>query len=90
MAKQEFRDLLVSLNGGGVRATPGFWVAALWKKVMGTVVLEVGGDRTGTTRVYAHQDPATGKVGVVVINLDSEAQAVDLAVGPGNTASAGE
>ena len=50
----------------------------------GRTVLSVGGDRTGPTRVYAHQDPATKKVGVVVINLDSESQAVDLQVGPAN------
>ena len=35
VAKQEFKDLVVSLPGGGVRATPGYWVAALWKKLMG-------------------------------------------------------
>ena len=61
--------------------TPGFWVAVLWKRLMGTNVLAVAGDRSGTTRVYAHEDPVARSVGVVVINLDNTSQTVELDFG---------
>ena len=57
---------------------------------MGTTVLPVEGNRTGTSRVYAHRDPATNTVGVVVLNLASESQAVDLAIGNSTDATGAE
>jgi hypothetical protein len=95
VAKQEFKDLVVSQPGGGVTTSPEFWVAVLWKKLMGTTVLGVQGNRSGTTRVYAHLDPAGKKVGVAVINLGNASQTVDFAVvgtgrPPADTSTSGD
>lgn len=70
VCKQQFQYQVVSERGGGVSVTPEFWLTQLWRKLMGTRVLDVVGDRSGSLRVYAHgQQSGSGPVAVLVINL---------------------
>jgi len=84
--RQQFTELAKARAGGGVDVTPEFWVTLLWKRFMGTQVLEVGGRADDDIRVYAHRDSGSGLVGVMVLNLHSTERTVQLDLGLGNSA----
>jgi len=81
VVRQQFQYLVVPVKGGGARVTPEFWVAQLWRKVMGTHVLAVTGDRTGVLRVYAHADASLHTVGVLAINLGNVTATATIDIG---------
>jgi heparanase len=60
---------------------PNYWAALLWRKLMGTTVLEPGASVTPTLHVYAHcLRDVPGAVALLAINTDRNAsQRLDLA-----------
>lgn len=61
---------------------PSYWAALLWRRTMGTKVLDAGTNQ-GTLHVYAHcQRGVSGGVTVVAINLDQGAPAALEPGGP--------
>jgi heparanase 1 len=54
---------------------PDYWAALLWKRTMGTRVLEPGVPATDSLRVYAQcAKESKGGVTLVLLNLDSSAE----------------
>ena len=93
--RQEWSELVMSLKGGGVFVAPCYWLALLWKRLLGRAVLVVApaAAQTGDLRVYAFTASATAnasadasaaagakKVAIVAINLGSSAAALDVTV----------
>ena len=64
--------------------TPEFWLGAVWRATMGREVLAVGGDRSGTVRLYAHRNASSGRVTAAIINLGTAPATVDVALVGGN------
>jgi hypothetical protein len=53
---------------------PNYWVAVLWKRLMGTRVLDPGVQNTDTVEVFAHcSNEGHGAVTVVAMNMDKTA-----------------
>jgi hypothetical protein len=55
-------------SSGGV--TPGFWTAVLFKRLMGTAVLNATVAKGNGVRVYAHRTPLGGAITVMLLNLN--------------------
>lgn len=66
------------IRSGDWEPRPDFWASLLWKRLMGTRVLDVGGtELTGTLRAYAHCTPGSygaprGAVTVLLLNLSRD------------------
>ena len=56
---------------------PDYWASLLWKRLMGTEVLEAAasGEDADTLRVYAHRTPDADGVTLLAVNLDPQRQA---------------
>jgi heparanase 1 len=61
---------------------PNYWAALLWRKLMGSIVLDVGASPTPSLRLYAHcLRGQTGGVVLLVINTDrANSHSFDLPV----------
>lgn len=58
---------------------PNYWAAVLWRRTMGTTVLESPALPSGELRIYAHCLPGrSGGVGLAVINLGDAVQNVPI------------
>ena len=58
---------------------PNYWAALLWHRLMGPIVLDVGGTAQGGLHVYAHCDPGrSGGVSMLAINASDQRQALTL------------
>ena len=56
---------------------PDYWAALLWKRTMGDVVLDPGGEKNQSVRVYAHCARAgNGAVALVALNTDTQHEQV--------------
>jgi hypothetical protein len=65
------------LNEDTLEPRPNYWLALLWKKLMGTVVLDPGVPATNDLDVYAHCAKDTkGGVAVAVTNFDTKQEQV--------------
>jgi hypothetical protein len=92
VCKQQYHYQVISVDGGGVRVTPEFWLTQLWKQLMGTHVLRVLdsvaadiGKLPGSVRVYAHGGAAgtnhgDGVCTAMIINLGAESRKVSLSL----------
>jgi hypothetical protein len=62
------------LDEGTFRPRPNYWAALLWHRLMGTIVLDVGGSPTPDLHLYAHCHPGQrGAVSVLAINTSRRA-----------------
>lgn len=62
------------LDEGTFRPRPNYWAALLWHRLMGTIVLDVGGSPTPDLHLYAHCHPGKrGAVSVLAINTSRRA-----------------
>lgn len=62
------------LDEGTFRPRPNYWAALLWHRLMGTIVLDVGGSPTPDLHLYAHCHPGQrGTVSVLAINTSRRA-----------------
>lgn len=62
------------LDEGTFRPRPNYWAALLWHRLMGTIVLDVGGSPTPDLHLYAHCHPGRrGAVSVLAINMSRRA-----------------
>jgi hypothetical protein len=67
------------LNEKTLDPTPDYWAAVLWKKLMGTVVLEPAVQKDAAVRVYAHCMPGrNGGVTVVALNTDGKERTISI------------
>jgi len=59
------------LNENTLNPRPNYWAALLWRKLMGSTVLNPGGSRTGAPHLYAHcLNDTPGGVVLLAINTD--------------------
>ncbi|MGO4212844.1 hypothetical protein AB4Y89_23795 [Terriglobus sp. 2YAB30_2] len=80
------------LNEETLNPRPDYWLALLWKRLMGTTVLDPGPAPDATLRIYAHcMKDAPGGVSVVALNIDKDAEhAITLSAGERYTLTAPE
>ena len=65
------------LNQTTLEPTPNYWAAVLWKRTMGSVVLDPAPDRDQALRVYAHCMPGgNGGVTLVALNTDHQERTI--------------
>jgi hypothetical protein len=65
------------LNEETLEPTPDYWAALLWKRLMGTVVLDPGTPKDQSLRIYAHcMKGKKGGVSVLALNTDTEHEQV--------------
>ena len=76
--RQEWVEIVHSMEGGGIEVVPGFWLALMWRRLMGQEVLGVPRDaQAGSLRVYAHRSSSDASaICAVVINLDDSGEEV--------------
>ena len=61
------------LNEDTFDPRPDYWAALLWKRTMGTVVLDPGAPRGQTLRIYAHcMQEKKGGIAIVALNTDAK------------------
>jgi hypothetical protein len=61
------------LNEETLEPRPDYWAALLWKRTMGSVVLDPGSRMDGSVRVYAHCS-AGGKGSVTILAMNTDAE----------------
>jgi heparanase len=67
------------LNESDYRPRPNFWAAVLWRRLMGTTVLQPGASTSSDLYLYAHcLRGGSGGVALLAINASSNAQQMDL------------
>jgi len=65
------------LNEHTLEPRPDYWAALLWKRTMGTVVLDPGTRADSTLRIYAHCSASgNGGVTLLALNTDTEKEQV--------------
>jgi len=63
------------LHEGDFTPRPNFWAAVLWRRLMGTTVLQAGGSTSPNLHVYAHcLRGVPGGVAILAINADPKAE----------------
>jgi hypothetical protein len=61
------------LNEDTLDPRPDYWAALLWKKTMGTVVLDPGAPKDQPLRIYAHcMNEKKGGVAIMALNTDAK------------------
>jgi len=71
-----YRSLFGPLDGNTLAPRPNYWAALLWRKVIGTAVLDRGPSPAASLHLYAHcLRSGTGGAALLAINADRVASA---------------
>jgi heparanase 1 len=69
------------LSESDYRPRPNFWAAVLWRRLMGTTVLQPGTSPSPDLYLYAHcLRGVSGGVALLAINASSRPQTVDISI----------
>ena len=69
------------LEESGYKPRPNFWAAVLWRRLMGTTVLQPGTAPSPDLYLYAHcLRGVSGGVSLLAINASSRPQTIDISI----------